>query len=95
MNMDPKFDKAARALADDLKKFIADNEHAKIHNEIPVYSLSQAVHELLEEMEISPEERGCLASIIIEQFIELNKEDIALYNEQRRYMREIKDSTVH
>lgn len=81
------------AILDKLNSFVnlnydKDNVHL-------IYALAQIVHDRIQALDVTPEQKGAIMSHLLTNFIEFNKENLALHNEELKAFRESKVSTKH
>lgn len=63
--------------------------------EATIYALTQLLHDRLQVLEMSLEEKGAIVATVIDGLVAFNQEALAVHNDMLKTIREQKASTVH
>jgi hypothetical protein len=89
------FESSCPAMIQELENFIDLHPGFKGKPEATVYALAQLLNDRVEVMELDGVEKGAIIHAVVAGFIEMNEQELALYQEYRRTLVEQKASTKH
>jgi hypothetical protein len=81
-------------MVEELDLFIQESETFKDLEEATIYALCQLVHNRLDKLDMSLQDKGLVVSTLIQGLIKFNKEPLAVHNEAIKAMREQRASTI-
>jgi hypothetical protein len=82
-------------MVEELDQFIDNEDVFKNSDEATIYAISQLLHNRIDKIDLTPEDKGALISSVIAGLVEFNSEVLAIHNEVIKTLLEQKASTIH
>jgi hypothetical protein len=89
------YDDECNAMLEEVNKLLADNPLFHNKPEQVAYALGEAIHNNIQNSELSDEEKGAIVSSLTSCLKDFYRDELILYYDGLRILREQKTGTIH